>query len=188
MLTVRVDQLHRRRTTDTVLSPDQRQQFTHLYRELFPPLFGYVHFRVLDRHTAEDVTARVFERALAGLAGVREPDRARAWLFGIARNTIADHYRAHRTTVTLDDVESVDQLLVEPPDGVVERADEIRRLVGHLSALSERERELVGLKFVAGLTNRDIARVVGLSETNVAQILRRVLLRLRRQLDEEATR
>src|SRR5688572_10231685 len=52
-----------------------------LYRELFPAVFGFERFRVGDAHLAEDLTATVFERALAKLASVREPDRVRAWLF-----------------------------------------------------------------------------------------------------------
>jgi hypothetical protein len=74
MLLTRVDPLRRAGTTaDTILSADQREQFSRVYRELFPRLFGFVHFRVRDQHAAEDVTARVFERALAGLAAVRDP-------------------------------------------------------------------------------------------------------------------
>ena len=51
--------------------------FSDLYRELFPPLYGYIRFRVGDVHVAEELTARVFERALKGLASVREPERVR---------------------------------------------------------------------------------------------------------------
>src|SRR5262245_22831475 len=54
-----------------------------LYRELFPAVFGFVHFRVGDTYVAEDLTATVFERALTKLARVREPDRVRAWIFSI---------------------------------------------------------------------------------------------------------
>jgi DNA-directed RNA polymerase specialized sigma24 family protein len=76
---------------------DATQRFVRLYRELFPPLHGYIRFRVGDLHAAEDLTAQVFERALARLASVREPERVRAWLFTIARNAIVDYRRRRRS-------------------------------------------------------------------------------------------
>ncbi|MGI8687691.1 MAG: sigma factor [Thermomicrobiales bacterium] len=66
-------------------------RFAQIYHKLFPPLYGYVHFRVGDRHVAEDITAQVFERALSHVATVRQPDRLRPWLFAIARNAVAEY-------------------------------------------------------------------------------------------------
>src|SRR4051794_25484192 len=60
---------------------DTAGRVARLYRELFPAVFGFVRFRVGDGHLAEDITAMVFERALAKLASVRDPARVRAWLF-----------------------------------------------------------------------------------------------------------
>ena len=58
-------------------------------------------------------------------------------------------------------------------------------MLAHVAVLSDRERELVGLKFAGSLRNREIARVTGLSEANVAQILHRALVRLRQRFEEE---
>ncbi len=163
------------------------ERFTRLYRDLFPPLYGYVAFRVGDPHLAEDLTAQVFERALGRLASVRRPEQIRAWLFTIARNAIADHYR-RRPAVDLEAAEGLEHLWVEPPEGEAIRRDDLRRLAGYLADLGERERELVGLKFAAGLTNREIAAILRLSEANVAQIVHRAVVKLRRRFDEEAGR
>ena len=72
-------------------------RFVNLYRELFAPLSGNVRFRVGDAQVAEDLAAEVFERALARLATVREPERVRAWLFVIARNVITERFAVGHT-------------------------------------------------------------------------------------------
>ena len=168
---------------------DATQRFVRLYRELFPPLHGYIRFRVGDLHAAEDLTAQVFERALARLADVREPGRVRAWLFTIARNAIVDYRRRHRAIAELATIDHLEHLWIDSPEGEALRRDEWRRCVAYLAELDERERELIGLKFAAGLNNREVGQVLNLSEANVAQIAHRAIVKLRRRFAaEEATR
>lgn len=164
------------------------ERFARLYDALFPALYGYIRFRVGDRHVAEDLTAQVFERALGRLASVRQPEHIRAWLFTVARRAIADHYRRRRPVAPLDSVEALAHLWVDSPEVEAVRRDDRRRLAAYLAGLSEREREILGLKFVAGLTNRDIAGVLDLSESNVAQIIHRAIVKLRAQFVQEETR
>ncbi len=161
------------------------RRFARVYQELFPPLYGYVHFRVRDQGAAEDLTSQIFERALSRLASVREPDRIRAWLFAVARNAVTDYWRRRRIPAGLEAVETCQRLWVDSPEDEALRRDEVRLL---LEVLGERERDLIELKFVAGLTNPEIARIMGLSEANVAQILHRAVDKLRRRRDEEALR
>ena len=161
------------------------ERFVRLYEELFPPVYGYVRFRVRDAHAAEDVTAQVFERALTRLATLRDATRARAWVFTIARNSIADYRRAQRPSLDLDSADELEHLWVDSPEGAALQQDEARRLLVRLAELSDRERELLGLRFAAGLTNREIGEVLGLREANVAQIVHRAVVKLRRRLDFE---
>ena len=164
---------------------DATERFIRLYRELFPPLYGYVRFRVGDVQVAEDLTALAFERALSRLATVREPERVRAWLFTIARNAIADHRRRRRPADGLEMAERLEHLWIDSPEGEAVRRDEWRRLVAYLAELNDRERELIGLKFAAGLANREIGQILDLSEANVAQIVHRAIVKLRRRFDAE---
>jgi RNA polymerase sigma-70 factor (ECF subfamily) len=166
---------------------DTATRVARLYRELFPAVFGFVRFRVGDGHLAEDLTATVFERALAKLATVRDRDRVRSWLFTIARNVVTDERRRRRPGGTLEEIEALEHLWVESPESQALARDEWRRLVGYLADLDDRDREILGLRFAAGLTNREIGQVVGHSEANVAQIVHRAVVKLRRRFANEET-
>jgi RNA polymerase sigma-70 factor (ECF subfamily) len=168
-------------------SADVATRVARLYRELFPAVFGFVHFRVGDAHLAEDLTATVFERALAKLATVREPDRVRAWLFSIARNVVTDERRRRRPAAQLDAAETLEHLWIDSPERLALDRDEWRRLVGYLTELDDRDREILGLRFAAGLSNREAAEILRLSEANVAQITHRAVVKLRRRFAHEET-
>jgi RNA polymerase sigma-70 factor (ECF subfamily) len=138
-----------------------------------------------DRSAAEDVTALAFERAYRRRRSFN-PKRGsrRAWLFGIARNAALDELRRRRRQATLV-AEPVDEAAILPEQGA-EVAIRRAALRVALASLAPRERELVALKFFAGLTNPEIARVIGISETNAGSRLHRVIEKLRRACDEAA--
>jgi RNA polymerase sigma factor (sigma-70 family) len=172
-------------TPATLVADTAAEGFARVYEALFPPVYGYVRFRVRDVHAAEDLTALVFERALGRLATVRDASRVRAWVFGIARNAVADYRRRGRTILDLDSADALEHLWVESPEGGALRREERRRLAAHLAALSDRERELIGLRFAAGLPNREIGEICGLTEANVAQIVHRAIVKLRGRFGDE---
>lgn len=161
------------------------ERFAAAYALLFPALYGFVRFRVGDPHLAEDLTAHVFERALSRLATIRDPERLRAWLFTIARRAIADHYRSRRQDTPLATAQDFAHLWAESPELESLRREERRRLATYLAGLADREREVLGLKFAARLTNREIAAILRLSEANVGQIIHRAIVKLRQQFAEE---
>jgi RNA polymerase sigma-70 factor, ECF subfamily len=136
-----------------------------------------------DQSAAEDVTALAFERAFRG-RGLFDPRRGseRAWLFGIARNAALDELRRRkRSAAKLAEQSAEDDGACAREDAVLGRAT----LRSALTALSARERELVALKFHAGLSNREIARVLGVSESNAGTLLHRTITKLRKACDEE---
>jgi RNA polymerase sigma-70 factor (ECF subfamily) len=151
--------------------------FEALYRTSRDDVYAYVAGMLRDRAAAEEVTAAAFERALTRRASYK-PGRgsARAWLFGIARNAAYDELRRlHRTEPVADPAE-------QRPPGADTTADiALRRaaLAGALARLSQDERELVALKFEAGLANAEIGSVLGISESNVGTRLSRVVTKLR---------
>jgi len=169
-----------------VTSTDARRRL-FVPAPLFPAVYGFVRFRVGDTHLAEDLTATVFERALTKLATVREPDRVHAWLFTIARNVVTDERRRQRPAANLDAADRLEHLWIDSPEAEALDRDDWRRLVGYLADLDDRDREILGLRFAAGLTNREVGEIVRLSEVHVAQITHRAVVKLRRRFAHEET-
>ena len=158
--------------------PLDDEAFDTLFRESLADVHGYAISLLGDRGAAEDVTALAFER----LYRARERlDTARgtprAWLFAIARNAALDELRRRRSR---PQAELAEELVVDPTleaqlEGVERRAH-VREA---LAALSEREREVVLLKFHGQLTNAELSRVLGISESNAGTRLYRALSSLR---------
>jgi RNA polymerase sigma-70 factor, ECF subfamily len=156
-------------------------RFDALYRETASDVFAYVMTLLRDRAAAEDVTANAFERAYRRQAGF-DPKRGtqRAWVFGIARNAALDELRARkRTAALLTDPEDPDP---QHDDGTAEDETALRRatVASALARLDPRERELIALKFHAGLNNAEIAKVLNISVANAGTRVHRAVTRLRK--------
>jgi RNA polymerase sigma-70 factor (ECF subfamily) len=169
----------------TQIPTDADVAFDELYRRARDDVHAYAAGLLRDRSAAEDVTALAFERAYRRRRSFN-PKRGtrRAWLFGIARNAALDELRRRRREATLV-TEPADEAAIEPEHGA-EVAIRRAALREALASLAPRERELVALKFFAGLTNPEIASVIGVSETNAGTRLHRVIEKLRRACDEAA--
>ena len=149
-----------------------------VYAEQLPKVYNYFRYRFGNGADAEDLTARTFEKAWRARARYRRDLGAfSTWLLTIARNVATDHCRSKRPLVALDAAVMV-TTAVTPEDAAVQRSD-IARLEQLLATLSERERDLLSLKYGAGMNNRAIARLTGLSESNVGTILHRAVQALR---------
>ena len=160
--------------------------FADIYDHYFPRVYNYVRYRVQDAETADDITAQVFERALVNI-GRYHPERApfAAWLFAIARNGVNDYFRAQKrgrwfSLGVLRDWASVESR--PEPEEIVVHNETRAELLAAVARLSDRERDLIALKFAAGLTNRRIAELTGLGASNVGVILYRAVRRLRAEL------
>jgi RNA polymerase sigma-70 factor (ECF subfamily) len=159
------------------------ETFAALYERTFPRVYAYVASLLRDRAAAEDVTAQTFERAYRKQTSYRSRRGSReAWLFGIARNAALDELRRRKRRARLE---------TEPVDDVTPAADEAVELALQretvrtaLGALDGRERDLLALKFSGGLSNAEIARVLGVSETAAGTRLHRTLTKLRKACDE----
>ena len=151
-----------------------------VYRDQLPRLYNYFRFRTGRNADIEDLTARTFEKAWKARDRYRQ-DLAgfSTWLFGIARNVATDHLRAAHPHLPLD---AAAEAAVEstPEHDAAHRSDlaHLARLTRHLS---DRQRELIALKYGAALNNRLIARITGLSESNVGTTLQRTVEKLRAQ-------
>jgi RNA polymerase sigma-70 factor, ECF subfamily len=166
-------------------APGSWERFESLYRSCRDDVYAYVCTLLRDRAAAEDVTALAFERAYRRRRTFdRRRGEERAWLFGIARNAALDELRRRRRVATLagepTDAESV------PDDDGVEVALRRTAVQAALAKLPAREREIVALKFHAGLSNAELARVLGVSESNAGTLLYRTMEKLRKACNATA--
>jgi len=159
------------------------ERFELLYRSSRDDIFAYVATLLNDRAAAEDITALAFERAYRRrMTFDRRRGEERAWLFGIARNAALDELRRRKRVASLVvDPEDVSETL-EDDDGaeVALRRTAVRSALAELPA---RDREIIALKFHAGLRNTELARVLGVSETAAGTLLYRAMEKLRKACD-----
>jgi|SRR6185295_3970169 len=151
-----------------------------VYAEQLPRIYNYFRYRLGSEPAAEDLTSRTFEKAWQARHRYRRDLAGFAtWLLRIARNVASDHFRTARNHAPLEAAAEV------PAEGTPEDeavlSSNFIRLSGLVASLPERERELLALKYGAGATNRAIAEVTGLSESNVGTILYRSVQTLRAQ-------
>ena len=163
---------------------DHADDYAELYRQYLPRILNYVRLRVDGEALAQDLTAAVFERAVSRQHTLRRREAFGAWLFAIARTTVAGHYRRLRPTVSLDQASTQAAADPSPLEAVVHR-QEVERLREALTTLSEREQEIIRLKFGGGLGNKEIAEIMRVRAGNVAVILYRALRKLRAELEDE---
>jgi RNA polymerase sigma-70 factor (ECF subfamily) len=150
-----------------------------VYAEQLPRVFNFFLYRVRDVAAAEDLTSQTFEKAWRARGRYRSDVAGFAtWLLSIARNVAIDHGRARREHAPLEDAEHV--ATAGTPEDEHARGSDRARLAALVARLPERERELVALKYAAGVTNRAIAELTGLSESNVGTIIHRAVQTLRR--------
>jgi RNA polymerase sigma-70 factor (ECF subfamily) len=156
-----------------------------LFRECAGDVHGYAISLLGDRAGAEDVIAQAFERLYRSRARLdRSRGTPRAWLFAIVRNATLDELRRrHRQSLDAHGAEAVD---VAEPSQAIEHAERRATLQAALLELPLREREVVLLKFHGQLTNGELARVLGISESNAGTRVHRALVRLRGRCAELA--
>ena len=158
-------------------------EYSDLYRQYLPRILNYIRLRVDGEDLAQDLTAAVFERAISRQHTLRHPEAFGAWLFRIARTTVAGYYRRRRPTVTLDLTDGQQASDPSPAELLMQR-QEVAQMLQALSGLSEREQEIIRLKFAGGLGNQEIGRVLRLRPGHVAVILYRALRKLRARLKQ----
>jgi RNA polymerase sigma-70 factor (ECF subfamily) len=136
--------------------------FARLYDSYVDALYRFAYFRVGDQFTAEDLTSQVFLKAWEKLDSYEMRGLPfGAWLFRISRNLIADHFRSHRETASLDADDAVTVAASDDVDGEVSQKVDTERLLAKLKGLTEEQQQVLMLKFVEGLATDEIAAVMG---------------------------
>ncbi|MHB8193301.1 MAG: RNA polymerase sigma factor [Bellilinea sp.] len=158
------------------------REFGVLYKRYVNPVFRYLYSRTGNVHEAEDITAQTFLIALETFERFRGDGHFSSWLFGIARNKVIDHYRQRKPVVPIEDAaseaENTDPLIAAIQS---EQAAAAAKLI---KTLDEDEQELLRLRFLAGMSFREIAHLLRRNEDAVKKTTYRLLARLQSQLEK----
>jgi RNA polymerase sigma-70 factor (ECF subfamily) len=157
------------------------EAFARLYACYVERITRYVYFRVTDHELAEDIISRIFLKMLEKLDTYQVGQSpVIAWLYRMAHNAIIDHYRMKRTFISLEDVH---QAQVRQEGGIEEKLElqtKSQQLRAALQVLTEEQQRVLILKFVDGLSTREIARQLGKRQGAVRGLQMRALQKLAR--------
>ena len=154
-----------------LVAPAHSEGFAELYERTFPRVYAYVASLLRDRAAAEDVTSQAFERGVPSDA--EQPGVQRAALDELRK-------RKRRAVLEVDPEDTVSPT----PEDHAELALRRETVRTALASLDGQERDLIALKFAGGLSNAEIARVLGMSESNAGTRLHRTITKLREACHE----
>jgi RNA polymerase sigma-70 factor, ECF subfamily len=168
-------------------SPAADTGFEEFYASAFPRVYAFIRSQVGNPQAAQDVVARIFLKAFRHHAKAPEGSAAMVWLFRIAHTVLIDHWRVEgrrdSSSVSIEDLAEFPGAAADPEIAYAEKERKVL-LLSVLSQLDKDDRTVLGLKFTAQQTNREIAAILELSEGAVSMRLLRALRRLRDRLAE----
>jgi RNA polymerase sigma-70 factor (ECF subfamily) len=167
-----------RKSTVRMTTRAEVQKFELFYQEHLESIYRFVYSHVRNREVAEDLTSQIFLKAMSSLDLERSAYSSSAWLFLVARTTIADYWRAHcRRAATHSLEELVEAGWEGPVDTNPVRSKAADRVEDILQTLPGRDREVLTCRFLFDLSVRETALSMGLTETNVKVMQFRALRR-----------
>lgn len=168
------------KTTGTLTSKDFDEIFDLYYKRVYK----YICYRIDDRNMAEDLCSQIFERVIYKYhTFLSEKSSFEVWLFTIARNIVTDYHRSSRSRYLLPLDSIFDMISPNPtPDEKMIKKDTNEKLLAAIRKLSEKERNIVAMKYAAGLKNSEIAALLDISDSNVGVVLHRSLRKLQKHL------
>ena len=162
-----------------------KEAFGELYERYVTKIYNYVYYRTGNHHDAEDLTARVFFRAMGHIDSYT--DRGvpfQAWLYRIAHNLVANWHRdrGRRKIIPLDEFVAT-RLATDAPDKHAEAKEERERLMAAIRRLPDERQQLLALKFVENLSNAEIGAIMDRTEGAIKSLYHRTLIALRDDLE-----
>ena len=156
-----------------------------LYAHYAPRIYAYIYRRIGDAHLAEDLTGDVFVRVIQAIRSERFWHTSfQAWLYRIAHNLVADHYRRQPPVAELELDERMAADADDPASAVAERLSH-QRLRAAIRCLTLGQQQVLALRFGEGMTAREVAAVMGKSTGAIEALQHRALATLRRVLKEK---
>lgn len=161
----------------------KRKRFASYYNTYFEKIYRYIFFRVgQNRETAEDLTSEVMLKAYEAFEDFDQERNFKVWIYRIARNHLIDHYK--KTKKNIVDLEDAEYELKF--DDKLEEKAETKMKMEHveqaIERLPEQHKEVITLKFMSEMTNKEIAEILNLKETHVRVLVNRATGGLKKQL------
>jgi RNA polymerase sigma-70 factor, ECF subfamily len=168
---------------------EDKEAFGQLYERYANRIYNYIYYRTSNQADAEDLTARVFMRAMKHIPNFEyQGVPFSAWLYRIAHNLVANYHRdrSRRKIVALEDIIPwyADD---EGPEFVAQLMEDKEHLLAAMHRLPADRQELLFLKFVERLTNAEIGDIMGRTEGAIKSLYHRTLLSLREEMARQAT-
>lgn len=161
------------------------EAFAQLYDAYLERVYRYIYFRVSDDDTTEDLTSQVFLKAWESLDRYKVSSSPYiAWLYTIARNLVIDYYRTKKESLPLDDAMSVTSE-DQPPVEAVEIRLDLETLRDEFQSLTEDQQQVLILKFIDGLPNENIAKMMNRKEGAIRALQMRALQTLSKRMEEK---
>lgn len=162
------------------------ERFTAIYDAYYSRVYKYICYRINNHYDAEEICSHVFEVVISKFYSYSpQKSNFEVWLFAIVRNAVADYFRSQkkRAAFSLDSI--LDMILPRStPEEVVILDDSNEILYKALAKLSDKERNIIGMKYAAGLKNAEIADLLGVSGSNIGVVLYRCLKKLQQELEK----
>lgn len=166
------------------LAKTEGDAFGELYMRYVEKIYNYIYYRTGNHQDAEDLTARVFHRALAHIPDYEDRGLPfSAWLYRIAHNLVANFHRdrKRKKIVPIENL-VLSTIRREAPDRVTERRDEAEQLLAVIRSLPEDRQQLLILKFVDRRSNAEIGEIMDRSEGAIKSLYHRTLVSLREEM------
>jgi len=160
------------------------EAFGELYDRYIDRIYNYVYYRTSNTHDAEDLTERVFLRAIKHIEKYENRGLPiSAWLYRIAHNLVANWYRdtSRRQEIPLETFEFTLRYQGEMPEAALIRTEEQEDLLAVIKQLPADRQQLLILKFVEHLTNAEIGLIMGRTEGAIKSLYHRILISMREQ-------
>jgi RNA polymerase sigma-70 factor (ECF subfamily) len=161
-------------------------QLAELYEEYYGRIARYAYVHIGDRNDAEDIAGETFLKALKTLDSYQERGvPIQAWLFKIAHNLVVDYLRK-KTKIKIQSMDITPLADDEDPTMLVEKNIQLEKVKKAMKNLTDDQREVVGLRFLGGMTSREVAQVMNKNDGAVREMQRAAIERLRNILATEA--
>ena len=161
-----MDQDREKKLVTQAISGD-KQSFATLYRMWVTPIYAYIYVRVSAKQDAEDLTEKVFLKAMKAITSFKHQSSFATWIYTIARNQIIDFYRTKKLQpIHLDDINQIAQPNIEQETHHHQQNNE-KKITTILTKLPQDYAQILKLRFIQNLTIKQTAQTLGITENNV---------------------